>query len=206
MNDDELKRLWRQQELSSPLQVPDPELMARMKKKMRKFARNIFWRDSREIVACVAGFLGYLYFYLQPYSALSRIGCLVVMLSCVFIAGVLLYSRRKHPSLPETAPLEDFLRAELAKVKWQAKLLKSVLWWYLLPIFIGIELFDLGKPGDMQDRVVVLMVNLFVFGVIYWVNLYAVRKGLLPLIRELEETLRSVENLSSPTDPHNPDP
>ncbi|HZV36485.1 MAG TPA: hypothetical protein VFB72_18050 [Verrucomicrobiae bacterium] len=169
-----------------------------MKKKMRDFDRTLFWRDGRELVAGAVVFVAFLFIFLRSHSTLSGAGCVVIMASCIFIAGELFFSRRKHPAASETAPLSDYLRAELVKVKWQAKLLRMVWLWYLLPLFIGVELFELGFPEGLAGELFSLVFNLAIFGVIYWLNLYAVRKSLLPLQKELEDTLASVSE-SSPS-------
>ena len=52
MNDLELQKLWQQANVPPPASATDMEIIYRMKRKMRKFNRDIFWRDARELVAC----------------------------------------------------------------------------------------------------------------------------------------------------------
>jgi hypothetical protein len=189
MNDDELKKIWREREFTPPLNIPDTELVARMKQKMRKFDQTILWRDVRELIACAVAFVAFVPLLLISPSSLAGAGCIVVLLSCVWIAAKLFISRRKHASPAETVPMGDYLNAHIAKVKYQAQLLRSVWSWYLLPLFIGIELFQLGLPLGLDRQLISLAVNLAVFGFVYWLNLYAARKTLLPLQQELEHAL-----------------
>jgi hypothetical protein len=202
MNDAELKGLWRQQEIVPPLKVSDTELVERMKKKMRKFDRTLFWRDGRELTACVIVFGAFFYFSLRHPSTLSLVGCVVIMLSSLFIAWKLIAARRAHPPVSETASTSDFVRAELGKVTRQTHLLQTVLWWYLLPLFIGLELFELGHPETLAGELFSLVFNLAIFGGVYWLNLYAVRKSLMPLKQKLENILNSVSETDSDQNPN----
>jgi F0F1-type ATP synthase assembly protein I len=192
MNDEELKQLWHQQELAPPLKVTDTELIDCMKKKMKKFDRDISRRDWRELGACAIAFGAFFYLSLRHPPALSLAGCVVIMLSCVFIAWRLIAARRAHPTVPETASTSDFLRAEIVKVVRQMQLLQTVLWWYLLPLFIGLELFELGFHRPDGELFSMLLFNLAIFGFIYWANLRGVRKYFMPLKQELENMLNSV--------------
>jgi hypothetical protein len=199
MNDAELKQLWARQQLASSAAAADTELVAKMKKKMRKFNRSLFWRDTRELAACVLTAGCFSYEFMRRRSTLETAGSLVIVLSAVFIGWRLISARRTHPPVQETAATGDFVRAELAKVSRQTHLLKTVLWWYLLPLFIGVELFELGHPQSLTDQLVTLAVNVALYGFIYWLNLRAVRKHLAPLKQELEHSLNSVPEFSSPT-------
>ena len=204
MNDAELKQLWRQQELAPPIQVSDTELINRMKTKMKKFDRDISQRDWRELIACVIVFAAFLCFSLRVRSPLSLAGCVVIMMSGVFIGWRLVATRRAHPPVSEAASTSDFLRAEIAKVDRQMRLLQSVLWWYLLPLFIGLELFELGFNTRPGEQLLMLVFNLSIFGFIYWANRRGVRKYFHPLKQELENMLNSAAETGPSTQGPNP--
>jgi small neutral amino acid transporter SnatA (MarC family) len=198
MNDHELKLLWQRQELAAPVKADDAELVSRMKKKMRQFDRNIFCRDIREFAASiwlVWIFCGKLRLSTTP---LSIAGCWVVIVSAFFIAGELFYTRFKFRMRKETLSLREHLQAEVRKVGWQARMLETVLWWYILPVMIGAELFALGETRDLTDRIVITLTLVFVSAVLWWVNRYAAKRSLRPLQKELEGTLEATpEFLSS---------
>ena len=197
MNDDALKKLWQEQQFAPASPAPDSELIPRMKTKMKKFNRTLFWRDARELIVCV--FLALYFSYMIPLSPsrLSAAGCVVIVLSCIFIGWRLVAARRAHPRVPETAPTGDFVRAELASVKRQIHLLRTVLWWYLLPLFIGVELFLFGFPQPIGNLMGPTAVVVGVFAFVYWLNQWAVRKTLVPLQQELEKTLGSLPEFPS---------
>lgn len=205
MNDDEMKKLWNQQEFVPPHGLPDNELVAEMKKKMRQFDQDLMWRDVREVFACVLVF-SLASFAMTYYPApLCRAGSLVTMLSCIFIAWKLLSARRALPDAPKSASTNDFMHAEIENVSRQIQLLKSVLWWYLLPLFVGCELFQIGlsRKDNIGELVLLSVIVAAVFAFVYWANLYAVRKSLLPLKQELGHAL-DPENVPAPATRYHP--
>ena len=192
MNDSELKQLWQQAELKPALQASDMEIVRRMKRKMRKFDHKIFWRDLRELAACA-----FILFWFGPGvfgdgSKLCRIGHLVLVLSAIGIGAELIYSQRLGRRHRQSASVRDFFGGEIAKVRRQAMLLNSVLWWYLLPLDLGLALITLGTEGPLLDKIIYMGVCAFVTAVLWWANRYAARKVLDPLQKELEEIRASV--------------
>jgi CubicO group peptidase (beta-lactamase class C family) len=88
----------------------------------------------------------------------------------------------------------ETLRCELRKVQVQIDLLRSILWWYLLPLGVGVVVYNRGIAGSLWAWIsyVAFVIALFVF--IYWLNQRAVRKTLLPLKSEIEALLHSAES------------
>ncbi len=68
----------------------------------------------------------------------------------------------------------------------QIRLLRSVWWWYLLPILGGSTIFAFGIQHDAKKRMILGGTFLFVGVVLHWANQLAVRKYLTPLKNELE--------------------
>ena len=98
-------------------------------------------------------------------------------------------------------PLAHCIKVSLAQVEHQIWLLRNVLWWYLLPFTVGIALFWSHVAWQARDNVAGLkfiglcFAGLFVlYTGIYYLNQYAVRKGLIPRRRELESLLKNLTN------------
>jgi hypothetical protein len=206
MNDEELKQLWRQQELAAPVAGPDTEIVARMKKKMRKFDKTIFWRDVRELAACAIVFFGYGLSYVRESYPVARAGCIVFMLSAVFIAGKILYARRGEKRFRHPASVREFLLGEVEKVSRQIRLLETVIWWYLPPLFIGWELCQWGAPGTVLGKILMTLFFMLLCAFLHWLNRYAARKSLAPLKRELEQTLQSMPEFLEPANQNKTNP
>ena len=203
MNDDELKKLWQQQ----PLREPAPsaaQLISAMQKQTSQLRRILDARDIGELVACafVMIVFGCFAFFLHAHQPISRLGDWIVIASTIFIAWKLIHTRRTTPSAPPGATIVESLRAELNSVRAQSRLLGSVLWWYLLPGFVGLLVMTWGGL-PINDPVTLLVmipaniiVTLFFIAVdvfIYRLNQRARAKQLLPLEAQLESLLHSAE-------------
>jgi hypothetical protein len=193
MNDAELKELWRRQGTIAPPKsaASDAEVIERMNARLRKFGRDLFWRDVREVAACVFIVIWFGSYLLRHLSLLSQIGCGVIILSAIMISAVLLIARRLDRAADEPATVSDSLRAQLRSIRRQERLLANVLWWYLLPIFVGVELFVLGHGISAANAWTMTGVLVFTSAVVYFANGYAVRTKLRPLISEIQQTLES---------------
>ena len=194
MNDDELKKLWQQQ----PLREPAPsaaQLISAMQSKTTLLRRCLDARDLRELLACAFVIIVFGYFYFTVYrEPISRLGVLIIIGSTIFIAWKIVHARRTTPPAPPGATIVESLRAELNSVRAQSRLLGSVLWWYLLPLAIGLLVATWGLPirfpcqNPCHAGVLLPWTRL-----IYWLNQRARSKQLLPLEAQLESLLRSAE-------------
>jgi len=193
MNDEELKKLWQQQ----PLRNPAPsaaQLLPAMQKQTSRLRRCLDARDLRELVGCAIILIIFGIFYFTFYrTPISRLGDLIIIGSTIFIAWKLVYTRRSTPPAPPAASIVESLRAELNAVRAQSRLLGSVLWWYLLPGFIGLVVATWGMGTDLMVNIVCTLFFIAVDGFIYWLNQWARAKQLLPLEAQLESLLRSAE-------------
>ena len=73
-----------------------------------------------------------------------RLGALITVAGSIFIAWKLLHARRTTPAAKPDATVVESLRAELHSVRTQSQLLRSVGWWYLLPLEVGVLVFVWG--------------------------------------------------------------
>ncbi|HEX3718959.1 MAG TPA: hypothetical protein VH595_13400 [Verrucomicrobiae bacterium] len=166
MNDDELKKLWREQPLVLPAELTGTVQLAALRKRMKRFDRNIWWRDLREVAACVVIVIWFGSDYFKYPQAVTR-------------------------AVPG-ASVMDSLRVELRKVETQIHLLRSVLWWYILPSLGGSGVFFFGVRRNASARLVTIVVFGLVGVFVYWLNQRAVRQYLLPLKSELETLVGGV--------------
>jgi hypothetical protein len=197
MNDQDLKKLWQGQVLAPPPKLPDAQLIQAMKQKMSQFGRTIFWRDVREVAACLLVIGLFLPGYFKPTSWLFQTGCLVEVLSAIFIAFRLVYSKRRDDRNLTADSLRGYLLHERRKLETQIRLLSTVLWWYILPLYIGAVMVAFGVgPGGMVHKVGFAIFYAIGCGGIWWLNQYAVKKHLLPLKAELDQTLQEIPESS----------
>lgn len=194
MNDDALKKLWQEQNFRSSPPLSDEAQIAAMKTRMKGFDETIRWRDYGEVAACIfiVGWFGWNLLF-RNNSPLTQAGCVVLIVSAVFIAWKLIWSKRRLPKPEANAPIFDAVKVELQKVENQIGLLKSVAWWYLLPLLVGVMMCYWGGRGSIPSKLTYSAFVLALFAFIYWLNQLVVRNNLLPLKRKLDALLHSVE-------------
>jgi hypothetical protein len=78
-------------------------------------------------------------------------------------------------------------------VRAQSRLLGSILWWYLLPGFIGLLVATWGLSIDLHVKIGCTLFFIAIDAFIYWLNQWARTNQLLPLEAQLESLLRSAE-------------
>src|SRR5271166_1787122 len=133
MDPDILKQAWKTQSSQSRLSVDAEQLLKDLERKARCFTTGIFWRDVREVGVALA--LVPLWCYLGVKSSLPWTWYLMVP-AMLWVALYMLADRMRHNrQLPEPGePLRRHAESLLAQVEHQISLLRSVLWWYLLPL------------------------------------------------------------------------
>ena len=188
MHDDVLKRLWQEQRLDLPA-LPDERQIAMIKRKMKDFNRIIFWRDFQESVVAIFLVIGFGVAFFYVSTLLARIGCVIIVLASTFVGWYLFHRKRRAARVDLDATIIQTLQYELRKIEAQIELLRSVLWWYILPLSIGAVVFYFGLQSLLLSRVVFLLFMMALNTWIYRLNQRAVEKTLLPLKHEVKTLL-----------------
>lgn len=201
MHDDELKALWRTQTIEPAPPLPGSEQLAAMQSRMNGMNRTLFWRDCRENVAALFVLVVFgAYFFIFP-NPLARLGSVVVMLSSLFIVAYPLWRKRSVPKPAPDASMVESLESELRKVQVEILLLRSVLWWYILPCSAGVILFMAGLNTSIFYTLTVVAFAIAFDAFLYWINQLACERSLLPLQRDLESLLRFDDSSPPPPKP-----
>ena len=201
MNPDDFKRAWQAQGPPTHLTSKADLLLEEVRRSQRRFTATIFWRDVREVGICLL--LLPLWVHLGVKRSSPWTWYLAVP-AALWIAGYLLADRMRHKrQLPGPGePLRRYVEISLAQVGHQIRLLRNVLWWYLLPIalamlaFFGQVAWQERSGGWWTALAVseVVALGVVVLAGVYWLNQYVVRTDLEPRCRELEAMLMSLED------------
>jgi hypothetical protein len=197
--DDELKRAWQSQTFPQRLTLDTALLLNEVRRNEKQFAAMIWCRDVREVG--VALILIPVWFYMG-YMLSSPWTWYLSVPGLLWIAGFMTIDRRRQrPHQPKPG---DDLRAttekSLAQVEHQIWLLRNVLWWYLLPLFVPMTIFVAqiawraqgSRVGAVAGFAVMDSFFALIFWFIYWLNQFAVRKQLEPRRKELQTLLGSL--------------
>src|SRR5688572_24201232 len=187
MNDQELKDLWRKQRTEPAPPVDALAQIEAMRKKMSELHATLNARNVGELAAC--GFVIVVfsvYFFIFPYPV-ARIGDLIIIGGSLFASWKFIETRRRAPRPDAAAPMVHWLKQERQRVHHEAELLRTVLWWYILPLGLGTNVFFWGLPNvPLAGKIGFTAVATLMYVWIYWLNQSARRKRLLPVQDELE--------------------
>lgn len=201
MNFEDFQKAWQAQDAAAKVTIDADVLLKEVRRNQQSFRRTIFWRDVREIgVAAV----------MVPYFIAGGLKLSWTLHLCAFgcfvVGAYMLIDRWRQKKTDLQGSLKDCAATSLAEVSHQIWLLKNVLWWYLLPIYVPMVLFfgwcAWDKSGPVTDQVLYLLtlvgfVTLLYAGV-YWLNQHAVKKTLEPRRQELEKLLNGLETETHP--------
>jgi len=209
MSFEEMQQIWRENEpgpgAAPAMGQPTKELLADVRRESRRFDRRIWWRDFFEISAglLVAGLFGRLAWKAQAAGLVPWVGWVGAALP-LMVAAFLLVDRiiRHYRSIPQGEPVIAELDRALAEVEHQAQLLRSMAWWYLLPILLSILLLSfqahLQLPLVMPSGIQLLKSTLWLlflgaFSVRLWhLNQRAVKEKLEPRLAALAACRRAL--------------
>jgi hypothetical protein len=171
MKDDELMLLWRQGTSAEPIPAEISRLAGRAS--IRQFDRVIFWRNFREYAA---GLMLFAFFgWLLVTGKARALGMLQFVyggaLGVGFVLAYLWWRHRDLTPLDPSAGARVYQAAMLARIDKQIRLLGSVRYWYLLPLYIpGLWVIKQTWKRDPIRAVLGLGIYTGVFVFVGWLN------------------------------------
>ena len=202
MNDQEpkdlwqgLKCLWQEHKPSDNPTLTADEQIAAMRKKMANMHPGLnkadFWGAALYAVVAVPFII---YIFTTP-NPVVRIGYLIIIGGMLFASWKSIRRRRSIPQPIANAPVMEWLKYDLAKVRQHAEDSRTLLWWYLLPFLVGMMVSTWGMKVDLLTvKIPMTVLVALIAGVTYWLNKRVWRKQWLPMQQELEALLRVEEN------------
>jgi 4-hydroxybenzoate polyprenyltransferase len=202
MDPDDLKEAWREQASRGRLTVDAARLDEEVRKR-RQFDSVLFWRDVREVGVSLVMIPVWIYMGVE--LSLPWAWYLAVP-AFLWIAGYMLADRRiqRRREAGPGEPLRRHVESSLRQVEHQIRLLRNVLWWYLLPLavpmlaFFGQVSWRVRAIGSWWGSFVFFTIGaaivVAVFAGVYKVNQVAVRDDLEPRRRELRALLADLDD------------
>ena len=164
--DDDLVRLWQ----DTALPTPDPAQLARRVAGMavRRFDRAVMRRNAREYAGSV---LALLFAGRQWMIGGDHFQAGALVIAVVFVSGVLWWQHRRVRPLDPSANARTYQAALLARIDQQIRLLGTVRYWYLLPLYIPAVIQAVnGSSRHPIGAWVVLGIVTATFVFIAWLN------------------------------------
>ncbi|MCC5877675.1 MAG: hypothetical protein JJU11_15755 [Candidatus Sumerlaeia bacterium] len=178
-------------------------LARHLKRNGETFRILVYLRDFRELLACFILIPGIIFMGMHlelPWSWYLGVP------ASLWVAGYILYNRPQRGSETLAGSVVECLDTSIQEVRHQIRLLRSVFWWYLLPLdlscgafflHIGWETRQLGWAAVLFTALLMGLL-LGVTWVVWKWNQFAVERELEPRLAELESIRNSIINGDDP--------
>jgi hypothetical protein len=130
--------------------------------------------------------------FLNFENIIAKLGAATVVLGCIYIIYRLNRARKDPKESLLDDSVRDFCQQEIERLNRQVHLLRSVLWWYIAPIMLGVNLITFGLRGTTPFSIGYLAATLILSWGIYELNQRAASKHLMPVIEELDGLLKEL--------------
>jgi len=153
MNWDSIKTIWNEQKEINKDREDIEVLVNNIKSVNDGFRRSLFWRDVREVgtaflLVAIFVYLGSSEPFLQKIGAWFNAACCFGV--GLFFLWSRIHARRKPRQFPST--VKGALEADLWDLRFQERLLRTVNWWYLLPLGIGLTVWLVTSTVGSSGR------------------------------------------------------
>jgi hypothetical protein len=163
--EDEWMRLWQ----GNTAITPDPDRLARViMSHVWRFDHKVFWRNFREYAA---GIVLMVVFAGQVFLGRERRTGAIGFVCVAFVMGYLWWKHRRLQPLDPSADVAAYRTALLGRYDDQIRLLRTVPYWYLLPLFVpGVSVAVSTWQRSRWLALVPLVVTAVAYGFIGWLN------------------------------------
>jgi uncharacterized membrane protein (DUF485 family) len=198
---DRLHELWRSEASSTSTssqqkEKENEEMLTMVIERTRKFDRAILLRNVREVVAAFIVSAVFAWFAWKAPSGLEKIGDAIVATSGVWITYYIVRFGGGPKALDPGLNLNAYGRLLRESYEQQTRLARTVKYWYLLPMYVGLLVTNLGVwlrmhgAGQSARPAWVSMAIVTVgFGFVWILNeVYAVR-----CLEKLKRELKGME-------------
>ena len=195
MTFDDLREQWQESNARIASQRKRELALVSVCRTVEKTNLAILRRDIIETIASVVViiFFGIAMFSLPSWTAVA--GAALIVVWAVFIIYKMNRTRMKNRTRDIDLSVREYYEGEAESIDQQIEMLRSVLWWYLLPAFVGVNLVFIGLSSSLLAPAMYFVAVLVLYTGIWWLNQRAVINDLLPvrekigaLLHELNET------------------
>jgi hypothetical protein len=197
MEENDLKQLWLGKGNEPHLEINNDILMNSLTKRMKNMEKQIRRRDYREIIAAICLIPLFTWWSIIFPQWLAKAGCMVIAATCVFVIITLGRARKVKVKEDISSEMKMHLITSRQLLLQQIRLLNSVVWWYLLPFFAGVALFNFGTVKGTVNKILWTVIIAGLYAYIYYLNKRAVKKHLLPMEETVSKMLRDLSDVET---------
>lgn len=191
MFENELTEIWKQSAKPEVGKFNPSELLANLDSQLKNFDKCLKNRDRREVFAAAIIILIFSIGAILFTGIISKIGLILCALYGIIVIYVL-RNVKKHKPANFTLPVKDYLVKHRDYLVKERNLLKNVIYWYLLPPFIGEVLFFVGQNMSTTTLIISILIVFSINAYIYFLNKVGVKKVFDPLILKINKTINDL--------------
>jgi len=192
MNDQELKKIWKDASINDRIQLNHQKILNDMNIANKKIDKQIKYRNIAEIGASIFVIFIFSRMALNAKDGLVKFGAALVIPAAIFIIYKLLSVQNKRKPNGIALSIKDQLMHRKNYLINEKALLKNILFWYILPLMIPVVIISIGSSVSF---VATLLYLCFVAGFSYYIfrlNQKAAKK-FDPHIEQLENAIQQLE-------------
>lgn len=204
MNEKNIINIWKQSVDGMKLNINHTALIEELKRNMGRLDRNLRNRNIMEIAVAIAMIPAFIYLSIEVPFYGFKADCLLMLLWFIYIIYKFISTRNSKAEGLDNLPLKTQLAEQRKYLMKEVKLLKEVLYWYLLPPYIAQIIMVAGlafRPesnwqntflehilpmGTFSQIFYILAVSVF-YCFILQLNKKAIKNELMPAIFEIEK-------------------
>jgi len=210
MEDQELKNIWKRASENQEITMDTQQLIRQFKTGMEQREQIVRRRDIREISTAIVFIVGLSCMALDFLWSPVTIGIVITIGAFLNFIYKLRSNRKSKFTQRLFVPIKKQLEQQRLFMKHQTKLLRTVLYWAVLPIFSGymmivwsiwdIENYEVSSlikllyPNDLRDKMIMSVIVLASVSYMVWINKKAARVNWKPLIDKIDEIINEMEN------------
>jgi Flp pilus assembly protein TadB len=193
MDENTLKQLWLDSDKEQKVEIDAQKLLESISKKISNMERLIKRRNRLEIFLAISMMPLFGWWLVVVPLLLVKIGAAIILLSCVLVIFRLTYAGKINIKVDTTSEIKLHLLVSLQRTRQEIRLHNTVLWWYLLPFFIGIICFFYAYLVTLLSKGIYTIIVAALYSYIYYLNKKVVKRKLKPLEDNL---LKALDELS----------
>lgn len=195
--EEELIKIWQSSSSHEHVKFEKSRLMLNMQTSLDEIHKKIKYRDLREYIAIGIVIPVFTFCAYSVPNLLSKVASVLIIGYALFVALKLRNAKKYKPSAFTETYLEYLYKSKEYLI-YQKRLLDNVIYWYILP---GISLtmvftLGLGVTDRLKPILRVVIANVVIAIVVYYLNKRAVQKELNPRLSKIDELIRMLENPS----------
>ncbi len=191
MIEEELIKIWQSSTEAERLKFKKSRLMIDLQSSSDRLHKSIKYRDLTEIITAIVMILIFGYITYTVPLIISKIAAILIILWLIYVI-FRLRSSKKHKPSALTENYLDYLYKTKEYLHIQKKLLGSVLYWYILPPFIGIIVFlsGLWTIPETHNTIILTAIGAVGYGFFtYLLNKRKIKKEITPRLRKVDDLI-----------------